>query len=248
MNLASSIRQSPAFLTAEWRWLAMLNYGIDPAVLEPFVPRGTELDAWNGKHLVSIVGFLFLNTRLKGIPIPGHQNFEEVNLRFYVRRKTPDGWRRGVSFIREIVPRRAIATIARVFYEEPYLALPMSHEIRFEGGLPRDVAYRWTHGKTPGEIRIETTGDWKPLQEGSGEEFITEHYWGYTKRFRGPASEYEVIHPRWRTMDVKSARFSAGVAALYGGEFSDALAAEPFSAFLAEGSHITVRLGSRMVS
>ncbi len=74
------------FLTAEWRHLAMLNYEIDPVILRPFVPSGTELDSWNGKTYVSIVGFLFLKTRVRGLAIPFHQNFEEINLRFYVRR------------------------------------------------------------------------------------------------------------------------------------------------------------------
>jgi uncharacterized protein YqjF (DUF2071 family) len=81
------------FLTAEWKHLAMLNYEIEPSVLMPYVPRGTELDLWNGKNLISVVGFMFLNTRVFGIPIPFHRDFEEVNLRIYVRckRKTAGG-------------------------------------------------------------------------------------------------------------------------------------------------------------
>ncbi|HEX8362069.1 MAG TPA: DUF2071 domain-containing protein, partial [Longimicrobium sp.] len=90
------------FLAAEWRDLVMLNYEADPAALRPLVPAGTELDAWGGTTYVSMVGFLFLRTRVLGIPIPFHQDFEEVNLRFYVRRRGPEGWRRGVVFVREI--------------------------------------------------------------------------------------------------------------------------------------------------
>ena len=115
--------QPRVFLTAEWRSLLMLNYAIDPAVLRPLVPHGVELDLWEGEALVSMVGFLFLHTRVMGVPIPFHRNFEEVNLRFYVRRSAPEGWRRGVTFVREIVPRRAIATLARVLYNEPYLGV-----------------------------------------------------------------------------------------------------------------------------
>src|SRR6185295_273969 len=117
------------FLTAEWRHLVMLNYEIDPAILRRFVPRGTELDAWNGKTFVSLVGFLFLNTRVMGLPIPFHENFEEINLRFYVRRKADEGWRRGVVFIKEIVPRAAIAWVARWLYNENYVALPTGHAL-----------------------------------------------------------------------------------------------------------------------
>ncbi|HTO08358.1 MAG TPA: DUF2071 domain-containing protein, partial [Myxococcota bacterium] len=128
MTAAQSL--GPVFLTAEWRDLAMLNYEIDPAVLEPRVPAGTELDAWSGRTFVSVVGFRFLRTRVLGVPVPYHVDFDEVNLRFYVRRKSGADWRRGVVFVKEIVPRRAIALVARVAYAENYVAHPMRHSIR----------------------------------------------------------------------------------------------------------------------
>jgi uncharacterized protein len=117
------------FLTANWRYLAMLNYEVDPRLIAPLVPPETEIDFENGETFLSVVGFLFLDTRLLGLPIPLHRDFEEVNLRFYVRRKSADTWRRGVVFIRELVPRRAIALVARAFYGENYVAVPMKHEI-----------------------------------------------------------------------------------------------------------------------
>src|SRR5207245_8987840 len=113
------------FLTDNWRYLAMLYYVVDPALIEPLVPVGTEIDYENGETFVSIVGFLFLDTRLLGLPIPLHRDFEELNLRFYVRRKSADTWRRGVVFVRELVPRRAIALVARAFDGERYVPLPL---------------------------------------------------------------------------------------------------------------------------
>ena len=110
----------------------MLNYVVDPALIERLVPVGTEIDYENGETFVSIVGFLFLDTRLLGVPIPLHRDFEEVNLRFYMRRKSADNWRRGVVFIRELVPRRAIALVARAFYGERYVAPP--NETQHRGG------------------------------------------------------------------------------------------------------------------
>src|SRR5262245_30634025 len=121
------------FLTAEWRYLAMINYQVDPSILQASVPAGTELDQWRGRTFVSLVGFLFLKTRVLGLRIPFHENFEEINLRFYVRRRGAEGWRRGVVFIREIVPRQAIATAARIFYNENYAARRMSHRIEMDG-------------------------------------------------------------------------------------------------------------------
>ncbi|MFD6447768.1 DUF2071 domain-containing protein [Promicromonospora sp. NPDC060204] len=122
------------FLSAEWRRLLMLSYEIDPDALRPLVPRGVELDTWDGRHLVSMVAFQFLDTRLLGVPVPFHRDFDEINLRFYVRRRADDGWRRGVVFVKEIVPRWALATVARVVYGEKYVARPMRHRIDLHDG------------------------------------------------------------------------------------------------------------------
>ena len=116
------------FLTAEWRKLAIANYSVDPKILKPYLPYKTELDLWNGKCYVSLVGFRFVNTKLKGISIPFHRHFEEVNLRFYVRFKDPTGWKRGVAFIKEIVPKPALTFIANTIYREKYITLPMKHQ------------------------------------------------------------------------------------------------------------------------
>lgn len=75
-----------SFLKAEWRRLALVNYIIDKHLLVKYLPAGTELDLRNGNCYVSLVGFMFINTRLLGLRIPFHKNFEEVNLRFCVKR------------------------------------------------------------------------------------------------------------------------------------------------------------------
>lgn len=219
----------------------MMNYAIDPAVLRPLVPHGVELDLWQGEALVSMVGFLFLDTRVLGLPIPFHRNFEEVNLRFYVRRETPEGWRRGVVFVREIVPRQAIATLARVLYNEPYLACATRH--RLTAG---SCEYGWHFGGRWNEMSAEFSGEPGPLKEGSAEEFIFEHYWGYTRQRDGGTAEYRVEHPRWRAWKARAARLDCEAERLYGADFARALAAEPVSAFVAEGSPISVRIGARI--
>lgn len=240
------------FLTAEWRFLAMLNYAADPKLLHPLVPPGTELDEWNGTTYVSMVGFLFLDTRVFGFPIPYHRDFEEVNLRFYVRRQGPEGWRRGVVFVKEIVPRRAIALAARLFYEEPYVALPMRHRVdrrEAEGEGANSlcengaVEYGWRFQGRWNTLRVVTTGSPEPLREGSEAAFITEHYWGYTAR-RNDCAEYRVEHPPWRVWRASEARLDCDVGALYGPAFVEPLAAAPLSAFVAEGSPIKVRRGT----
>ncbi len=234
------------FLTAEWKHLAMLNYEIAPSVLAPYVPVGTELEVWNGRHLVSVVGFRFLRTRVLGIPIPFHRNFEEVNLRFYVRRKAEDGWRRGVVFIQEIVPRAAIAFLARTLYNEPYVALPMSHQIETKAGSLNAAEYTWRFGGRENRLQLTVRGKPQPLREGSEAEFITEHYWGYNTQHDGSTMEYRVEHPRWRVWDAATTRLDCDGAELYGPQFKDCLSRPPSSAFLAEGSAVTVSRGVRL--
>ena len=147
------------FLTAEWRFLAMLQWEVEPDVLRPFVPRGTELDDWQGRTLVSLVGFRFLQTRVMGVSIPFHRSFDEVNLRFYVRRRSPEGWRRAVVFIRAIVPRRAIAAVARLWYNEPYIALPMAHRIEVESGSVKSAEYYWRFEGRQNSLKLTTRGE-----------------------------------------------------------------------------------------
>lgn len=231
--------QSVSFLTAEWRHLLMLNYAIDPAVLAPYVPPGTELDYYQGTTFVSVVGFQFLKTRVMGVAIPWHRNFEEVNLRFYVRHRSSDGWRRGVVFVRELVPRWAIAAVARICYGEAYRALPMRHTLRVNpDGI--FVEYEWRNGQRWESISAQGDGTPQLVHQGSIEEFITEHYWGYTGQ-RDCCTEYQVEHPRWKVWRATRPILDAHVASLYGPPFVKSLSTPPVSTFIAEGSEVTVR-------
>jgi len=237
---------SKNFLTAEWRHLAMLNFEIEAAALAPFVPAGTELDFWNGKTFISLVGFLFQNTRICRVPIPFHRHFEEVNLRFYVRRKTGDGWRRGVVFIKELVPRRAIALVARKFYNENYVALPMSHRIEKIREEIKSVSYFWRFDGLENHLRVTTRGHAQPLVDGSLQEFITEHYWGYAAQRDGSTMEYRVEHPRWKIWETQASEFNCDVAGLYGEKFCEFLNRPPSSAFLADGSEVKIHTGIKL--
>jgi hypothetical protein len=252
------------FLSARWHALAMLNYEIDPAVLQPLVPRGTLLDSHAGRTYVSVVGFLFLGTRVLGLPIPLHRNFEEVNLRFYVRREVDGQVRRAVTFVKEIVPRWAIATTARWTYNEPYLALPMSHWIDGpaadfvrqsagfapqspSGKLPAgSVGFGWRHAGQWGFIRLRHEGQPVPLADGSHEQFIAEHYWGYCPQRDGGTVEYRVVHPSWRVWKALDAELDCDVAALYGPQFAPFLQGPPATAFLADGSEVAVLKPTRI--
>jgi len=226
------------FLTAAWRHLLMLNYEMDPALLEPLLPRGTILDRHDGRTWVSLVGFRFLDTRVLGVPVPFHRNFDECNLRFYVRREVDGEVRRAVVFVRELVPRRAIALLARAIYNEPYTALRMRSTIT--AGPPLRAQYAWRLEGRWHSCR-GTAGDAFILPAaGSLEEFITEHYWGYTKQRDGSTVEYRVEHPQWGVAPAIDVVVDADLAALYGAAIASFLH-QPASAFLAEGSAVSVR-------
>ena len=228
----------PVFLTAEWRWLVMLNYDIEPGLLAPLVPVGTELDTWNGRHAVSLVGFRFLRTRVLGVSVPFHRDFDEVNLRFYVRRKVGAEWRRGVVFVRELVPRRALAAVARLVYGEPYSAVPMRHAIDPQAAR---VAYSWRWRGAWYALSADAPGEAVLPSPGSDAAFITEHHWGYSRTRTGSTREYRVEHPPWPVQLAERVRAAGPWRSLYGEELGRALEATPRSGFVIEGSPVVVR-------
>ena len=235
------MKDKPIFLTAEWRNLAMLNFAADPHVLYPLVPQGAELDSFDDVTYLTVVGFQFLQTRVLGCRVPFCVNFEEVNLRFYVRCRSDEGWRRGVVFVRELVPRRLISLVARAVYGESYVSYPMRHLISEDGGRRR-AEYRWQRKGEWESLYVEGVEPFREIDQGTKEEFIADHYWGYTLRARGRA-EYHVEHPRWRIQRSSRAELRADVSSLYGAPFAEFLSAEPLFAFIAQGSEVTVRRG-----
>jgi uncharacterized protein YqjF (DUF2071 family) len=234
-----------SFLTAEWRKLAIVNYRIDPAVLKTFVPAGTELDFWEGNCYVSLIGFRFLNTRLLGVKVPWHVNFEEVNLRFYVRRRVGDEWRRGVVFIKELVPKPAITWVANTIYQEHYETVPMRSNWQIDA-QKQHISYEWKRDGNWNKIALEAKTKGQELIAGSEEEFITEHYWGYAAPRAGKTNEYEVTHPRWLVYPVSNYAVETDFAANYGSAFAQLQSQEPHSVMLAEGSAITVEQKSTL--
>ena len=219
----------------------MANYEVDPALLLSRVPSGTELDLHDGRCFVSLVGFMFLDTRVLGFLVPFHVNFEEVNLRFYVRRETGTEIRRGVVFIKEIVPRAAIAAVARTLYGEPYEAWKMSH-------LRNDsiVCYSWSREDRVNNIEIEIGENLGVPADDSHGSFIIEHYWGYTRRGEGRTDEYKVEHPKWELFSVEHPKIEVDFGKTYGDEFAFLSDAKPYSVLLAKGSDISVFKGEKI--
>ncbi len=228
-----------SFLTAEWRKLAIINYEINPSILSKYVPFGTELDLWQGKCYVSLIGFMFVNTRLLGIKIPFHTNFEEVNLRFYVKHFEGKEWKRGVVFIKEIVPKSAITFIANTIYQENYETMPMKHDWVFENDKI-EVKYEWKKSQKWYLLKVTANKELLVIEPNSEAEFITEHYWGYAKNTETNTNEYGVRHPRWEQYKVLDYEVNVDFETIYGSEFSFLNEQTPISVILAEGSAISI--------
>lgn len=227
------------FLTAEWNNLIIANYVIDPAILKPYLPGKTELDMYNGKCYVSLIGFMFEKTKLLGISIPFHKNFEEVNLRFYVRHNDNGVWKRGAVFIKEIVPKPVISIIANTLYKEKYSTMPMKHfYIKDDAAIY--LGYHWKHKGKWNKLEAITQTEALPIQPGSEEEFIAEHYWGYSKYNQQITYEYPVQHPAWKVYPVKNYLIDCDFEKLYGQPFAFLQEVKPNTVFMARGSAIAI--------
>lgn len=228
-----------SFLTAEWNDLAMFNYEIDPKILENYVPKGTELDLWNGKCYISLIGFMFENVKVLGIKVPFHINFEEVNLRFYVKRFENGIWKRGVVFVKEIVPKHAITIVANTLYNEHYQTLKMRHS-RTENQTSKSFQYEWLKDAKWNSIAMTTEKKAIPIEVNSEAEFITEHYFGYTNYNKDKSIEYAVSHPRWEQLKVIQSKIDVDFERIYGKDFKFLQELKPTSEFLGIGSKITI--------
>ncbi len=228
-----------SFLKAEWRKLAIANYQVDASILKKYLPPKTALDLWNNICYISLVGFMFINTRLLGMPVPYHKNFEEVNLRFYVKHFDGKNWRRGVVFIKEIVPKVALTFIANTVYREHYETMKMNHLWNTYDDH-RVVEYTWQKNNKRYHFMIKAELPQRAIESNSETEFITDHFWGYTKLNQHQSYEYEVTHPTWRSYNVLNYSIKVDFNEVYGSDFGFLNQLEPKSVMLAEGSGITV--------
>jgi len=235
------------FLTAEWRYLAMLSFEVDPALLQPFVPKGTELDSSAGRHFISLVGFLFLDTHVLNVPAFFHRDFEEVNLRFYVRRAQNGAMRRGVVFIRELVPLPLVAGAARLTYNEPYRTVPMTHTLVETAGELQSVEYRFGGPHDECRLAVHVNGAPRPMLPDSDAEFLSDRTWGYTSQRDGSTVEYRVQHARWNVWPSTGCELDGPLAEFYDEPFASILTGAPASAFIADGSAVAVYLPERIV-
>lgn len=228
------------FLSARWENLIMANYSVNPALLQPYLPKGVALDFYNHKTYVSLVGFMFKQTSLFNIPIPFLGTFEEINLRFYVKRIEEETTKRGVVFINETVPYKPVAWLANKLYKEHYMAIPTKNSIALENSFKK-VRYAWKINKAWNHLAVTAAVEKENMVPGSIEEFIFEHYHGYTKINDHHSQEYKVNHPRWQVNQVTDYSLECDFTTMYGKDFSFLAYQKPDSVIIAEGSLVTVK-------
>ena len=227
------------FLTAKWQNLIMANFEIDSTYLLPYLPKGVELDFYNGKTYISLVGFLFKDTKLFKVPIPLLGTFEEVNLRFYVIRKVGKKIKRGVVFINETVPNKTVAWVANKLYKEHYIAIPTKHTWNITEQT-KEIEYNWLVNKKWNSLKVNASATKQKIINGSMEEFIFEHYYGYTKISDSESQEYRINHPKWRVNNVNNSSVQCDFTQMYGPDFGALSHQNPESVIIAEGSDISV--------
>ncbi len=227
------------FLHAEWNNLILANYIVSPQLILPYMASKIELDYFEGNAYISLVGFMFLNTKIRGFGVPYHINFEELNLRFYVKHKENGNWIRGVSFIKGIVPKPAISLIANSLFGEKYVTMKIKHS-HYESDAGLETEYHWRYKKEWNKLPVTSLKKSSLMRSGSEEEFIAEHYWGFTKASTGKTIAYEVQHPRWEIFHVTGYTIDCNFTALYGEKFSFLHGAKPSSIFMAKGSEVKI--------
>ncbi|TDP61155.1 YqjF family protein [Flavobacterium dankookense] len=227
------------FLKADWENIIMANYAIAPELLEPYLPKGVTLDLFQGKAYVSLVGFMFKNTKLFNVPIPKLGTFEEINLRFYVKRVEGTTVKRGVVFINETIPYRIVAWVANKLYNEHYTVVPTRHEYRIKK-QQQQLTFEWLRNKKWNSIYVKTDTQAKAMQPNSFEEFIYEHYLGYTKVNEKTTEEYRLKHPSWELYTVEDYKINCDFKAMYGEDFSVLDSTKPSAVFVAKGSSVKI--------
>jgi uncharacterized protein YqjF (DUF2071 family) len=223
----------------------LLSYEVDPVALQKYLPQEVELDTWDGKYLVSMVGLQFRDTRVLGVPVPFYRSYPQVNLRFYVRRWSGYQWRPGVVFIKQIVPKRLVALVARRAYQEKFITAPVRHSVdsSLDAEHFRRVLYQWFSRPAWNRMSVSVSGEPEFSAVGSLEEFVAERYYGYNWQRDGSTLEFHIEHPRWRIWRGDRPELVCDVAGLYGTDFAESLSRQPISAFAAEGSEVTVYKG-----
>jgi len=223
------------FMTAEWRRLINLTYAVEPALLQPHLPRGLALDVIDGKAFVGLVPFSFEKICLRGYRIPFHTRFPEINLRFYVRH----GDRRGVVFLQECAPKAAVVWLARKKYNEPYRKMRMQETVRMGTGSFSVRQSIWCGGKK-NFVEVEAGLNAFVPAAHTHDHYFKELEFGFGSGHDGKTKLYRVHHPAWEIFPVQRVQVDLDFAVIFGKKWAFLSGEKPFNAALVKGSAVQV--------
>lgn len=233
------MKSNVPFLKAQWKELTLVNFALEPDFLINILPVGLDPDLLHGKAYASLVAFDFESIRVGGIPWPGYTQFPELNLRVYVR--CSEAGRRGVFFIRELIPGKIPTAIARVAYNEPYSACPLtrSHQALVNGAQVQRTDWIWKGA--PNYLEVEVGPETMMPATDEDANWFKEQEWGFGHSRLGELLRYHVTHPRWMVRKVHRCDYEVDWLGLYGPIWARQLeGAEPDSLMHCIGSEIAV--------
>jgi hypothetical protein len=223
-------------MTASWKRLINMTYAVSPELLLPHVPAGVTLDCIDGKAFVGLVPFSFENVTMNRLRIPFHQSFPEINLRFYVKHRLG----RGVVFLRECAPKRAVVWLARKKYNEPYCCKKMKEKVRMFTDGTFSVAHSlWSNGiKNTVEVTARTTPVFP--DKNSSAHYFKELELGFGIAHNKQTMLYRIHHPEWEVFPVVSYALNMNFGAVFGEKWAFLSAEKPLDVSLVKGSAVTV--------
>lgn len=224
-----------------------MNYIISPEILENYLPAYTIIDYFKGNCFTSLVGFPFRNVEIAGMKIPFYTDFEEINLRFYVKRFDGTTWRKGTVFISEIANKSALKFLANSFLHEKYQTLETRQEIKENSELI-ETKYSWRTWMNWQFLNLISEKPSESVAEGTEAHFIMDRSSGYQKYDTATTNEYGISHPKWNIYPIRSFDINVDFEESFDSNFPVLNETLPHSVILARGSSVAVKQINKITS
>ena len=177
----------PVVMHQKWRELLFLHWEVPPPALKALLPRGLDVELWEGRAFVGLVPFVVSETRARFLPpLPGLSSYYEINTRTYVRHADSadrESGESGVWFFALDASNVGVTAGARATFQLPYFPCTAQrrHSDR-DGSIVRYRSARLGPGPTPGELDVEyrvheAIGT---AEAGSLDHFLVERYTLFT--------------------------------------------------------------------
>lgn len=177
-----------SFTLQSWRDVVFLHWRVDPDVVAPLLPPGTEPDLVDGTTWIGVVGLRMTDLRVGPVPYP---SFLELNIRLY---SCGTSGQRAVVFRAMEASEPVFAAASRSSTRLPYTwaAMRFTHAGRRIGFATRRRLPR----PSGTGLRFEVEYDAAPHEPSATEAALTAR-WSLHQRWYGPTLRWPVTHPAW---------------------------------------------------